>query len=239
MKITIIGGTGWLGAEIAYEAVNRGHEVVVVSRHPEDVKYTLTPDVPSLKADAAVLDEMMEVIPADTDVLVNSVIPDPFNHGLFASWCQNIVDVCKAKKIKRLVAIGDSSIFKVTENLKLNETTFLTPFYRVWFSEHADSHEVYLRENELDWIEIVPAAKCLPDKKLEDYLVVEDRLATIDPQVASLKVTDPDHYPFGDTSYISTQDFAYAVLNEIEKPQYYKTRICVCWKIKHEMYKEA
>ncbi len=43
MKIVVLGGTGWLGAEITAEAVKRGHEVIVLSRHPEDIKYTLTP----------------------------------------------------------------------------------------------------------------------------------------------------------------------------------------------------
>ena len=43
MKITILGGTGWLGAEIAAEAVLRGHAVTVLSRHPDDIRYTLTP----------------------------------------------------------------------------------------------------------------------------------------------------------------------------------------------------
>lgn len=235
MKITILGGTGWLGAEIALEAINRKHEVVIISRHPEDIKYTLTPDLPSLKADVSNIDELRNVIPNDTEVLINSTIPDPFNHGLFKGWCQNIVNVCKEKNIPLLIGIGDSSIFSVTKELKLNQTTFLTPFYRTWFSEHEESHEVYKASN-INWLEIVPAAKCLPDKQLKDYLISEDCLCSIDELVTKLEVKDPDHYPFGDTSYISTQDFAYAVLEEIENKKYRNTRICVCWKEKHEMY---
>lgn len=40
MKITFLGVTGWLGSEISAETVKRGHDVVVISRHPEDIKYT-------------------------------------------------------------------------------------------------------------------------------------------------------------------------------------------------------
>lgn len=236
MKITIIGGTGWLGGEIAFEAVKRGHEVVAVSRHPEDIKYTMTPDILSLKADAAKSDELEEVIPEDTDVLVNSLIPDPFKHETFSDWCKNVISCCKKKHIRRLVAIGDACVFWITPEKTLRDTTFLTPMYREWFGEHARTHEIYLKEKDLNWLEISPAAKCLPDKQRKDYMIREDALCTLDPLVRELKTPDPDHYPFADSSYISTQDFAYAVMDEIEKEKYSKTRICVAWKENHEMY---
>lgn len=239
MKITIIGGTGWLGGEIAFEAVNRGHEVVVVSRHPEDIKYTMMPDLLSLKADAADAEELKEGVPDDTDVLVNSLIPDPFAHETFSDWCRNVIGCCKDKGIKRLVAIGDACVFYITDQKTLKDTTFLTPMYREWFGEHERTHEIYVKETELDWIEIAPGAKCLPDKQLKEYMIREDALCTLDPLVAELKTPDPDHYPFADSSYISTQDFAYAVLDEIEQERYKNTRICVAWKQKHEMYWEG
>ena len=97
MKLTILGGTGWLGAEIAAEAVERGHEVVVISRNPADIRFTLTPDLPSLKANAADFDSLMEAVPGDTDVLVNSLIPDPFKHETFPDWCANVIRCCKEK----------------------------------------------------------------------------------------------------------------------------------------------
>lgn len=238
MNITILGGTGWLGAEIAIEATNRGHSVTVISRNPKDIQYTLTPDLPSLKADAASLEELMAAVPDDTDVLVNSLIPDPFRHETFTDWCHNVVECCRNKKIARLIAVADSCVFEVRPGLRLNETTFLTPFYRKWFGEHLSTHEMYLKEKDVDWLEIAPAAKCLPDKQLHEYLIAEDRLCTIDPQVAALQTPDPDHYPFADTSYISTQDFGYAVVDEIEQRRYSRTRICVAWKIPHVMYGE-
>lgn len=236
MKITILGGTGWLGAEISAEAVKRGHDVAVISRHPEDIKYTLTPDVESLKADAGNYTQLKEAIPKDSDVLVNSLIPDPFQPGLFTGWCSNVIQCCKEKGISRLVAIGDACVFKVTPDKMLKDTTFLTPMYRTWFGEHEKTHEIYLKEKELAWVEIAPAAKCLPDKSNQDYMIAEDALCTLDPLVAQLKTPDPDHFPFADSSYISTQDFARAVLDEIEKPKYSRKRICVAWNRKHEMY---
>ena len=82
MKITFLGVTGWLGSEISAETVKRGHDVVVISRHPEDIKYTQTPDVESLKADAGNYTQLKEAIPKDSDILVNSLIPDPFQLGV-------------------------------------------------------------------------------------------------------------------------------------------------------------
>ena len=236
MKITILGGTGWLGSEIAAEAVERGHDICVVSRHPEDIKYTLTPNAISLKADAGDYRQLMHTIPDDTEVLVNSLIPDPFLHETFPDWCENVITCCRKKKIPRLIAIGDACVFWVTRERRLKDTTFLTPMYREWFGEHIYTHEMYLEEKEVNWTEIVPAAKCLPDKKRNEYMIAVDRLCTLDTAVANLETPDPDHYPFADSSYISTQDFAYAVLDEIEQKRYPCQRICVAWKRKHQMY---
>ncbi|MBU9739214.1 NAD(P)-dependent oxidoreductase [Diplocloster agilis] len=236
MKITIIGGTGWLGAEIAYEAVTRGHEVIVISRNPKDIQYTLTPELVSLKANAANYRELCQAIPDDTDICINAIIPDPFVPETFSQWCLNIIRCCKEKRIRRLAAITDSCIFEVRPGVKLNQTTFLTPFYRTWFGAHEASHRLYLEEQELDWIEIAPAAKCLPDKQLKEYQIAVDRLCSNDPMVMALDTPDPDHYPFADTSYISTQDFAFAVLDELEHPLYHRTRICIAWKENHMIY---
>lgn len=241
MKITIVGGTGWLGSEIALEAVHRGHSVTVISRNPEDIRYTMMPDLPSLKADAASLGELMQTVPDDTDVLVNALIPDPFVHDTFTAWCRNVLECCRAKRIGRLIAVADACVFEVRPGLRLNETTFLTPFYRDWFGEHLHTHEMYLQEKEVDWLEIAPAAKCLPDKQLREYDIAVDRLCTLDERVAALNTPDPDHYPFADTSFISTQDFGFAVVDEIEHRRFSRTRICVAWKTPHQMYqtKEA
>lgn len=239
MKVVVLGGTGWIGAEIAAESVRRGHETIVMSRHPEDIKYTLTPDILSLKADAASLEELNCVMPDNVDVLVNSLIPDPFNHETFTDWCENVIQCCKEKKVKRLISIIDSCVFKVSHDKTIKDTMFLTPLYREWFGEHENTHKIYENEKELSWVEIAPAAKCFPDKQLKQYMIAVDSLCTIDVRVRNLETPNPDTFQYGDTSYISTQDFAYAVLDEIEQHRYERQRICVAWEVGHEMCKEG
>ena len=38
MKIAVIGATGFVGSAILQEALQRGHEVTAIVRHPEKVK---------------------------------------------------------------------------------------------------------------------------------------------------------------------------------------------------------
>ena len=59
--------------------------------------------------------------------------------------------------------------------------------YRTSFGEHEKTHELYLNETELEWVEIAPAAKCLPDKGGQEYMIAEDALCTLDPLVAEVK----------------------------------------------------
>lgn len=234
MKIAIIGGTGWFGNAVAEELIARGHTVTAISRTPKDILDSMTPDIPSLYGDCKDLGSLLYAITDDTDVIVNAVIPDPYVHTTFKIWTKNVLECCRRKNT-RLVAIADSCVFEVRPGLRLNQTKFLTPFYREWFGPHVESHEVYLQETEVDWVEIAPAAKCFPDIMKKEYQVSIDRLCTNDPAVRELRTEDPDHTDYGALSYISLEDYAYAVANEIEQPQYSRQRICVAWKENHEL----
>lgn len=219
MQLAIIGATGNLGSSIAEEALERGHEVICISRNPDDIRHTEFPDIPSLYGDCANPDSLRSSIPDGVDILVNAVMPDPENPSTFGAWARNVIDVAKEKRVGRLVAVGDSSVFEVSPGVLLKDTNFLTPFYRSWYGVHELSHEEYLRESDLDWIEIAPAAKIFPDRRLRSYRVAVDSLCTKD-------ITDPD---YASQSYIGLEDYGYACMDEIERPRYHRTRICVAY----------
>ncbi|MDQ1205523.1 NAD(P)-dependent oxidoreductase [Microbacterium sp. SORGH_AS_0862] len=219
MKIVIIGATGNLGSSIAEEALARGHEVVCISRNPVDIRHTDFPEIESLYGDCADIESLRASVPEGTDVLVNAVMPDPENPGSFPSWARNVIEVAKEKSVGRLVAVGDSCVFEVESGVLLKDTTFLTPFYRTWYGVHAQSHLEYLAEEELDWIEIAPAAKIFPDKRRYIYRVAVDELCTKD-------IRDPD---YARQSYIGLEDYGYACMDEIEHPRHHRVRICVAY----------
>ncbi|PHP51751.1 MULTISPECIES: NAD(P)-dependent oxidoreductase [Actinomyces] len=219
MRIAVIGGTGNAGSSIIEEALDRHHEVVCISRNPKDVVHTEFPDIDSRYGDCADVESLISSIPSDTDVLVNAVMPDPDNPTTFGTWASNVVEAAKARGVKRLLAVGDSCVFEVKPGVRLRDTSFLTPFYRTWYGVHELSHEVYLAEHELDWVEIAPAAKMFPDRRLKTYRVAVDELCTKD-------ISDPD---YAAQSYIGLEDFGYACLDEIERPRYHRQRICVAY----------
>lgn len=76
MRIGIIGPTGFSGSHTALELLNRGHEVVGLSRHPERLgtheRYTPIP----LAIETAPMENLVAAL-KDLDVLINAYNPGP------------------------------------------------------------------------------------------------------------------------------------------------------------------
>lgn len=76
MRVAVIGATGYGGSYICVELLNRGYDVLGVSRHPEKLgkheKYSLRP----MDVAAASIEEIVEVFKG-VHAVVNSYNPSP------------------------------------------------------------------------------------------------------------------------------------------------------------------
>jgi putative NADH-flavin reductase len=199
--ITIIGGTGFTGSHIAQEAAARGHRVTSLSRsepaEPVDgVRYlTGSADEPELAVDGA-------------DVIVATVSPRGDSAGTLGRRYSRLADLAAASGARLVVIGGFSSLRPAAGAPRFAEGDDLPP----QFADEARELNAVLADlienapEGLDWVFVSPAATYgayAPQEEPRGAYRVGDDVALFDADGSSL---------------IGGQDFAQAVIDEIESP---------------------
>ena len=76
MKFAVIGATGYSGSHVCVELLNRGHEVVGISRNPKKLGKHEKYRPYALDVSAASIEQIVEVL-NDVDVVVNGFNATP------------------------------------------------------------------------------------------------------------------------------------------------------------------
>jgi putative NADH-flavin reductase len=202
MRIALYGAPGRIGSRIAGEAVHRGHVVTGISRTRHD---TIPAGVLTWYGDAGDAGDVARIA-AEHDVVVSAIAPTSERQG--RQRFLGAVKVLAANVgTRRLVVLGDSGSLQVAPGLRQMDVAELSPEGRLEAEAHAAALEA-LRDAGalLDWIYISPAASIGPGGRTGDYRLGHET-------------------PVGD--WVSIDDFAVAVLDEIEGPRYRRTHINV------------
>lgn len=215
LKITVYGGSGNIGSRIVREAVARGHSVTVVDRAP---KADLAPaGVKLVQGDALNARDITKNI-AGQDVVVSSVIlrsaPSP-DFALKVS--QAMVEAQRgqkgAQKTRLLVVGGASSLFNAEGKRIVDTLPATLPQGVLWEVRSAVAALDWLRAEAKDtaWTFVSPSSTITPGARTGQFRLDTEQLV-VDAQGKSA---------------ISMEDFAVAMLDEIEKPQFVNKRFTV------------
>ncbi len=198
MNIAIIGATGNIGSRVLDEALRRGHEVTAITRDPRKLE---------ARAGVAVRAGSTSDGPALTRTLKghDAVI-------VSVKWNENdigrVIDVIKKSGVKRcLFVVGAGSLIRKdgrTHFDHMAEKGVQPPT-----SKPASlALEAIRKVSDLDWTAISPAASIQPGERTGKFRLGLDRL-----------IEDDEG-----RSMISREDFAIAILDEIEKPKHIRKR---------------
>jgi uncharacterized protein YbjT (DUF2867 family) len=76
MKVAVVGATGYGGSHVCLELLNRGHNVIGISRNPAKIGTHESYEPYPLDVGAASIEEIVEAFKG-VDVVVNSFNPSP------------------------------------------------------------------------------------------------------------------------------------------------------------------
>jgi putative NADH-flavin reductase len=210
MKIAIFGAKGRIGSRIVNEALNRGHQVTAIVRHPEEY----TEERPHLKVAKGDLFKTQDVESStfDHDVVVCAY---NYTHGAqpstIAEITEPLLNGLKQAHVKRLIVVGGAGSLEVSPGVQLVDTPNFPPEYRPSALAHREALKLYRQEKEIEWTYISPAAEIVPGERTGNYRTGTNQLLT-DAQ---------------GRSFISIEDYAVAVLDEIENPKHIRERFTV------------
>jgi uncharacterized protein len=217
MKIALIGATGFVGAAVLAEALQRGHAVTALVRHPE--KITPAPGLVARALDAHDARAVASNVEGH-DAVVNAFNPGwetPDLYNLFLKGSRTILDGVKRSGVKRLLVVGGAGSLYVAPNVQLIDTEAfksLVPPNVVEGARAARDALTELRQDTtLDWTFLSPPAMLAPGERKGKFRVGSENL-----------LMDGDK-PAG----ISVQDLAVAILDELEQPQQVKKRFTVAY----------
>lgn len=200
MRIAVYGATGMVGSRVVAEGISRGHEVVGISRSGGDL-----PDgVRAVQGDAG--DEALaKQMAADADVVVSAIGPSRTG-GRLEDHLDNLRNLVNTLGQARLVVVGGAGSLLVNGQRLIDSADF-PEAYRAEAQIGADALD-YLRglEDGVDWTFLSPAPLIQRGERTGTYRVELDT-------------------PAGES--ISAEDYAVALVDEIERPAHRRARFTV------------
>ncbi|MBR4838829.1 MAG: NAD(P)-dependent oxidoreductase [Bacteroidales bacterium] len=216
-NVVLIGATGYVGSAILNELVNRGHKVTAVVRDPD--KVAVREGVEAVKEDVTNVEGIAKLAKGK-DAVISAYNPGWANPRQYEETLENyplIVEAAKRAGVERLLIVGGAGTLFVKPGLRLMDTGALP---EAWMPGVKSLGEFYLntltKEENIDWIFLSPAANLgnlQPGTRTGKYRVGKDELL-VDEK--------------GD-SFISVEDYAMAMVDELETPKHHKERFTVAY----------
>ena len=213
MKIALFGASGTIGQRILREALQRGHTVTAVVRDPS----RLTEQHANLTAVSGnVLDpESVAATVAGHDAALSAYGPSG-SQGVetVAEAARSLIAGLTKAGVKRLVVVGGAGSLEVAPGVKLIDSPQFPADYKPIAQAHADALDVYRKEGAaLNWTNVSPAALIQPGERTGKFRLGGDQF-----------LTDAEGQ-----SRISAEDFAIALLDEVESPRHIRQRFTVAY----------
>ena len=211
MKVAIIGATGQIGAFIRDEALARGHYVTAIVRHPEK----MTAQHAHLTVvEADILRDEVEELVKGHDAVISAYNPGWSNPDIYNEQIkgyERIVTGVKKSGIRRLLVVGGAGSLEVAPGVQVLDMASFPEQVKKGVLATREVLYMLKEEQELEWTFLSPPASIKPGERTGDYRVGKDQLLKNEK---------------GESS-ISTQDYAIAMLDELENPQHIRERFTV------------
>ncbi|MGW1377137.1 NAD(P)-dependent oxidoreductase [Streptomyces sp. NPDC002446] len=211
--IALFGAGGAIGSRILHEALQRGHQVTAVVRDPAKIT-TSHPNLTVTTGD--ILDPASVAAAAKgRDVLVSAVGggDGPGHIATIRPAAESLVAGLRTLggEAPRLIAVGGAGSLRTPDGKQVWDAEGLPEFLLQIMHAHGDALDFYRSVTDVRWTNLSPAATIAPGERTGGYRTATDDL-----------VTDAEG-----TSKISTEDYAVALLDEIERPRHIGERFTV------------
>ncbi|MFF4121543.1 NAD(P)-dependent oxidoreductase [Streptomyces sp. NPDC001714] len=212
-KIALFGATGTLGSRILDEALRRGHTVTAVVRNPAKI----TRDDANLTVVTGdVLDpESVAAHAAGQDVVISAVGggDGPGHIATIRPSAEALVAGVRTlgDDAPRLILVGGAGSLRKPDGTQVWDAEGLPEFLLQIMHAHGDALDFCRTVKDVRWTSLSPAATIEPGERTGTYRTATDQLIVAE----------------DGTSRISAEDYAVALLDEIELSRHIGERFTV------------
>lgn len=212
-KVVLIGASGFVGSALLKEALNRELEVTAVVRHPEKIKIE-NENLRVKKADVSSLEEVTEVC-IGADAVISAFNPGWNNPNIYKETIEvylTIIDGVKKADVHRFLMVGGAGSLFIAPGVRLMDSGEVPENLLPGVKALGDFYLDFLRkEKEVDWVFFSPAADMRPGVRSGRYRLGKDDM-----------IVDAVG-----NSHISVEDYAAAMIDELEYPKHHQERFTI------------
>ncbi|NSY48750.1 NAD(P)-dependent oxidoreductase [Agrobacterium tumefaciens] len=199
-KIALIGASGNAGSRILKELSDRGHQVTAIARNPE--KIASLPNVVAKKGDVFDQAGLSELLKGH-DAVISAV-------HFTASDPVTLIEAVRASGVSRYLVVGGAGSLEIAPGQRVVDLPDFPAAYKAEATKGAEFLDRLKGEKQLDWTFLSPSAEFVPGERTGKFRIGKGSLLSNEAG-----------------SRISFEDYAIALVDEIEKPQHSRQRFTV------------
>jgi putative NADH-flavin reductase len=212
MKIALIGASGFIGSALLTEALSRGHHVTALVTRPERV--APHNNLTIVKSDVLNTDALAEQLrDAETVISAFSGHAQADVYGYYLEGFHSILSATQRASVPRLLMVGGAATLEVAPGKLLLDAPGFPAAYRATAEGAQTALETLRTQTTQTWTFLSPAAEIFPGERTGNFRLGGDTL-----------LTDSEG-----NSRISVQDYAVAMIDELENPLHNNQRFCVAY----------
>jgi putative NADH-flavin reductase len=208
MKVALYGATGNSGSRILKELVARGHQVTAIVRDPAK----LPEPGPGVVVKRDDLTEPKKIAAAinGAEAVVSAYAPPQDDTDAIVGVTQRQIDALNGASNARLLVVGGAGGLFVAPGVTLVDSGYLPAAYLPIATAHVKAFNL-LRASSIDWTYLAPAAYFTPGERTGKFRLGKDELIANAQQ----------------ESRISMEDYAIALVDELEQPRHRRERFSI------------
>ncbi|TSB20888.1 NAD(P)H-binding protein [Streptomyces sp. NBC_01525] len=211
--LAIFGANGTIGSRIVQEALDRGHQVTAVVRDP--AKLTLAHPMLTVTTGDVLDPASVAAVAAGKEAVISAVGggDGPGHIATIRPAAEALVAGLRTlgDAAPRLLTVGGAGSLRKPDGTQIWDAEGLPAFLLQIMHAHGDALDFYHTVSDIRWTNLSPAATIEPGKRTGSYrTALDDLLISED-----------------GSSRISAEDYAVAVLDEIEHPRHLGERFTV------------
>jgi putative NADH-flavin reductase len=208
MKVALYGATGQSGSRILKELVSRGHKVIAIARNPASLT-DRGPDVLVRKDDLSDPQSIAAAIDG-ADAVVSAYGPPRDDVDALVGVTERLIEAVSQRPGIRLVVVGGAGGLNVAPGVTLLESGYMPEAFHPIVKAHIKTYNV-LRASKINWTYFAPAAYFEPGQRTGKFRLGTDELIANAQQ----------------ESRISMEDYAIALVDELEQPKHRRQRFSI------------
>lgn len=212
-NVVLIGASGFVGNAILNELLSRGHKVTAVVRNPEKINVSNS-NLEIVKADVADTNAMVGIC-KDKEAVISAYNPGWTNPDIYEETLRNyplILEAAKRSGAKRLLCVGGAGTLFCAPGLRVVDSGAIPDAIMGGVKSLGEFYlNTLMNEKDIDWIFFSPAGTLEPGKRTGKFRLGKDDL-----------IIDENGI-----SHISVEDYAVAMVDELENPKHHCERFTI------------